>query len=153
MRLCHPLLLAAFVLPGLPAAAANPFPIDAFVEQQQFSMPRLSPDGKHLAINVRIQRGERTVPTLTIYTVPECQIVKVIMLPGYEIPVNFLWVSNHRLVVKKGLEVGWRERPVATGEVVAVDLDGGKQEYLYGYKGFQQSSRGDRYGSDYGYGR
>ena len=46
--------------------------------------------------------------------------------------------------------MGLRERPMATGEVVAVNLDGTRPEYLYGYKGFKQSSRGDRYGDDYG---
>jgi dipeptidyl aminopeptidase/acylaminoacyl peptidase len=115
-------------------------------------MPRLSPDGRHLAVNVRIKRGERTVPTMTIYTLPDLKIASTIALPGYEIPVNFMWVTNQRLVVKKGLEVGLRERPVATGEIVAVNIDGSKPEYLYGYKGFSQSSRGDRNGDDYGYG-
>jgi dipeptidyl aminopeptidase/acylaminoacyl peptidase len=61
-----------------------------------------------------------------------------------------MWVSNERLVVKKGLELGLRERPVATGEVVAVNIDGSKQEYLYGYQGYKASSRGDRHGDDYG---
>jgi dipeptidyl aminopeptidase/acylaminoacyl peptidase len=31
-------------------------------------------------------------------------------------------------------------------------MDGSKQQYLYGYDMFKSSSRGDRYGDDYGYG-
>lgn len=142
--------VAMAALPGV--SAESTVPDVAFVEQQQFSTPRLSPDGKHLAVNVRIKRGDRTVPTMHVYTLPKLEIVNAIALPGYEIPVNFLWLTNDRLAVKKGLELGLREMPAATGEVVAVNLDGSKQEYLYGYKGFQQNSRGDRYGSDYGYG-
>jgi dipeptidyl aminopeptidase/acylaminoacyl peptidase len=153
MRKLFLLALAAAGLGALPGRAAEPrVPIDAFVEQQQFSMPRLSPDGKHLAVNVRIRRGERSVPTMTVYTLPKLEIVSMIALPGFEIPVNFFWISNERLVVKKGLEIGERERPIPTGEIVAVNLDGSKQEYLYGYKGFKQSSRGDRYGDDHGEG-
>jgi dipeptidyl aminopeptidase/acylaminoacyl peptidase len=145
--------VASIALASLPAVAADKaFPIEAFVEQQQFSMPRLSPDGKHLAVNVRIKRGDRTVPTMTIYTLPKLEIVSVIALPGFELPVDFFWATNERLVVKKGLELGLRERPTATGEVVAVNLDGSTQEYLYGYKAFKQSSRGARYGDDYGTG-
>jgi dipeptidyl aminopeptidase/acylaminoacyl peptidase len=153
MRLRHSVALFSLPFATLPVLAAKqPIPVEAFVEQQQFSMPRLSPDGKHLAINVRIKRGDRTVPTMTIYSLPKLELVSTIALPGFEIPVNFFWISNQRLVVKKGLELGLREAPVATGEVVAVNVDGSKQEYLYGYKGFRQSSRGDRYGDDYGEG-
>ena len=133
-------------------AADTLIPIESFTEERQFSGPRLSPDGKHIAVNVRIKRGDRTIPTMTVYSLPELRIVSTIALPGYEIPVNFEWLSNRRLIVEKGLELGLRERPIATGEVVAVDLDGTKPEYLYGYKGFKQSSRGDRYGDDYGWG-
>ena len=147
--------LAACV-PSLRAADAGPpapglIPVDAFVEERQFSQPRLSPDGKHIALNVRIKRGDRTIPTMTVYSLPDLKIVSTIALPGYEIPVDFEWISNQRLIVEKGLELGLRDRPVPTGEVVAVNLDGSKQEYLFGYKGFRQSSRGDRYGDDYGW--
>lgn len=136
----------------LPVAHAA-VPIGAFVEQQQFSHPRLSPDGKHLAVNVRIKRGDRTVPTMTIYSLPQLQIVSTIALPGFEIPVDFSWLTNRRLVVSKGLEMGVRQAPADTGEIVAVDIDGTRAEYLYGYQNAGQSSRGSRYGADQGYGR
>ena len=147
-----PLALALALGAGQAAHAADALvPIAAFVERQQFTQPRLSPDGKHIALNVRIMRNGREVPTLSVYTLPELKPVSVIALPGFEIPVNIHWLTATRLIVEKGLEMGLRERPQATGEVVAVNLDGSKQEYLYGYKGFRQSSKGDRYGSDYGY--
>ncbi|MFL6675017.1 MAG: alpha/beta hydrolase family protein [Massilia sp.] len=153
MRLRSTLLFASVAAAGPIAHGAEPLvPIEAFVEPQQYSQPRLSPDGKHLAVNVRIKRGDRTIPTMTVYSLPALQRISTIALPGYEVPADFFWVTNQRLVVKKGLELGLRERPVATGEVVAVNLDGSKPEYLYGYKNFKQSSRGDRYGDDYGYG-
>ncbi len=145
-------LLGLALIACLPAHAATPLvPVEAFTEEIRYSTPRISPDGKHLAINVRIKRGDRMVPTLSIFTLPERKPVSTIALPGYEIPIDFTWISNERLIVRKGLEVGERERPEATGEVVALNLDGSKQEYLYGYKGFKQSSRGDRYGDDHGW--
>jgi dienelactone hydrolase len=153
MRLTSALLYACLGALPLTAPAADALiPIDAFTEAPQFSQPRLSPDGKHIAVNVRIKRGDRTIPTMTVYSLPDLKIVSMIALPGFEIPVDFGWVTNRRLIVKKGREVGLRERPEATGELVAVDLDGTKSEYLYGYKAFQQSSKGDRYGDDYGSG-
>ena len=154
MRLHHllPCTILAAAVQSLAYAADPLVPIDAFVEPIRFSQPRISPDGKHIAVNVRIQRGERSVPTMTVYSLPDLKIVSTIGLPGFELPVDFHWITNRRLVVEKGLEEGLRERPMVTGEVVAIDLDGTKQEYLYGYKGFRQSSRGDRYGDDYGWG-
>lgn len=72
---------------------------------------------------------------------------------GFEIPVDFAWLTNSRLVVRKGKEVGHRgSAPAATGEVVAVELDGSKPQYLYGYRAYRQSSKGDRYGDDDGWG-
>ncbi|WLI87472.1 S9 family peptidase [Massilia sp. R2A-15] len=153
MRLLALLICSALnVVPVLARAAEPVVPIDAFVEQMRYSKPRISPDGKHIAISVRIERGDRTVPTMTVYSLPDLKIVSTIALPGFEVPVNFQWISSRRLIVEKGLELGLRERPRRTGEVVAVDLDGTKPQYLYGYNGFQQSSRGDRYGDDYGWG-
>lgn len=152
MRLRSALGFVALAAVPLAARAAGPLtPVEAFVEEAEYSQPRLSPDGKHIAVNVRMKRGDRKIPTMTIYSLPELKPVNAIALPGYEIPVNFTWVTNRRLIVLKGLEIGLRERPIATGEVVAVDLDGTNQEYLYGYKGFKQSRRGDRYGDDYGW--
>jgi dipeptidyl aminopeptidase/acylaminoacyl peptidase len=149
------LLLSSLVLFTNAAAAAEPalIPIEHFVEEPTYSQPRLSPDGKHVAINVRMERNGRRIPTMTVYTLPELKHVSTIALPAFEIPVNFFWLSNTRLVVKKGLELGARVQPVATGEVVAVNIDGTRQEYLFGYKGFKQSIRSDRYGNDYGYGQ
>ncbi|MBC3876055.1 alpha/beta hydrolase family protein [Undibacterium flavidum] len=97
-------------------------------------------------------RNGRMVPTLTIYTLPELNHVSTMTLPKFEFPLTFRWISNTRLVITKGLELGLREIPIATGEVVAVDLDGKQFRYLYGYDNFRSSTKGDRYGDDYGYG-
>ena len=70
----------------------------------------------------------------------------------FNIPLDFYWITNKRLIVTKGIEVGLREAPQATGEVVAVDLDGGRFQYLYGYDNFNASAKGNRYGDDYGFG-
>ncbi|MEJ7805173.1 MAG: alpha/beta fold hydrolase [Telluria sp.] len=151
MKLC--LALPLLSLLPLAAAATQPalIPVEHFTEDVMYSHARLSPDGKHVAINVRVERNGRKIPTLTVYTVPELKHVSTIALPAFEIPVNFLWLTNRRLAVNKGRETGVRVAPSATGEVVAVNLDGTQQQYLFGYKAFRQSARGDRYGDDYGY--
>ncbi len=146
---CAALLLGA----GPAAASAAPVvPVESFASEPRYSHPRLAPDGKHIAVNVRIMRNGRMIPTLSVYKLPELSLVSMIAMNGYEIPNNFTWITNTRLVVSKALILGARERPIGTGELVAVDYDGGRQEYLFGYENFRYSSRGKRYGDDYGNG-
>ncbi|GAB3443205.1 S9 family peptidase [Massilia solisilvae] len=152
MRLRPALLCAALLAPYGHASAAPKVPLSAFVQDDTYSKPRLAPDGKHIAVTARIPSGGRTVPIVMIYTLPELKITGAIRMPAFEMPANYLWVSNTRLAITKAKELGSREQPVLTGEVLAVNFDGSQQEYLYGYDMFRSSRRGDRYGDDYGYG-
>lgn len=147
------LSLAVAVLAVTPAIAQQTkVPVESFVKPDQFSSPRLAPDGKHIAIKVRILRNGRTIPVLTVYSLPDLKIVSTIAMDKFEIPADFTWATNTRLIVVKGIEMGLREKPKYTGEIVAVDLDGKRPQYLFGYKNFHLSSKGDRYGDDYGSG-
>lgn len=142
---------------AIPVRAAEPvgaaaIPVDAFVHRDQYSMPRLSPDGKYLAVTVRMARGKRDVPTICVLELPTLKMLAAVQLPAFQVPADYLWVSNTRLAVTKARELGTREVPWLTGEVLAMNFDGSKQEYLYGYQGFKQNKQGRRYGDDYGYG-
>jgi hypothetical protein len=112
--------------------AAPQLPISAFVQQDEYSKPRLSPDGKHIAITVRIPSGERFVPVVSIFSLPGLKRAGGVRMPEYQEPLNYVWVSNTRLVITKAKEMGSRDRPVSNGEVLATDFDGSKQEYLFG---------------------
>jgi dipeptidyl aminopeptidase/acylaminoacyl peptidase len=156
----RPLLLSTLLLAAhaatlaapAPAPAVPTVPLAAFVYEDQFSHPRLAPDGKHLALTARIPDNDRFVPVVMVYSVPEMQVTGAIRMPAFEVPADYRWLSNTRLAITKGKELGSREKPVPTGEVLAAELDGSKQEYLYGYRMRMFSSRGDRYGNDEGYG-
>lgn len=152
MRLRSALFSACLAACYSIAHAAATIPLSAFVHEPQFTNPRLAPDGKHIAITVNVPDGDRFVPVLTFYSLPELKIVGQMRMPVFQLPLNYTWVSNTRLAIDKGLEVGSREAPVATGEVVATELDGTRQEYLFGYDMFKSSNRGGRYGDDYAHG-
>ena len=126
--------------------------LDHFVRDDEFSIPRLSPDGKHLAITARIQRGERAVPTIMVYALPDMKQISATQLRHNELALSYTWVSNTRIVLEVGKELGSREAPARTGEVIAMDLDGANQRYLYGYDMIKRSGQGDRYGDHWGYG-
>lgn len=144
-------LAAALPLSAHAQTAPALIPISAFVKEDQYSRPRMSPDGKHLAVTVRMPVDKRTIPMITFYSLPGLKVESVVRMPLFSVPVDYQWVSNTRLIVEKGLEVGSREKPQATGEVLAMDYDGQHQEYLYGYEALKYATRGARYGNDYGY--
>lgn len=149
--LCAMCALAAVVLPSR-AAPAPTVPLAAFVYEDQVAHPRLAPDGKHVALTVRIPDGDRFVPVVMIYALPGMRQTGAVRMPSFQVPADYVWITNTRLAISKGRELGSRERPVETGEILAVDIDGGKQQYLYGRDMRQSSSRGSRYGDDEGHG-
>lgn len=152
MRLRSTLLFAALATCAALPHAAPKVPLSAFVQEDEYSKPRLSPDGKYIAIIVRVPSGERLVPVVSIFSLPGLKRAGGVRMPDYQQPLNYAWVSNTRLVITKAKDLGSRDLPVSNGEVLATDFDGSKQEYLFGYEMSKKSRRGERYGDDYAWG-
>jgi dipeptidyl aminopeptidase/acylaminoacyl peptidase len=151
-------LLLASCLAALPfatqaatTAPAAQVPISAFVAEDQASNPRMSPDGKHMAVTMRVPVGKRTVPMVSFYSLPDLKLESTVRLKAFEVPADYYWVSNTRLVMEKAQELGSREAPRLTGEIMAMEFDGSKQEYLFGFDMFKFGSR-NRYDDDHSYG-
>ncbi len=121
------------------AVAAEPggsaLPIEAFTQSPPISSPRLSPDGQYVAANAAYDDGNYAV---LVYRTADMKPVSMLRLPRYELAVQIAWVSGRRLVIGKGRKVGSLEKPWPTGEIIATDLDGSRQTYIYGY---QQTGR------------
>src|SRR4051812_21597668 len=116
MRLTVTLAAAIAAIIPLLADADTPspsplVPIASFARQDQYYNPVMSPDGKHLAVTVRTPVDKRTVPMVTFYSLPDLKLESIVRMPLFSVPVNYVWVSNTRLVVQKGIEVGTREKP------------------------------------------
>lgn len=137
-------LLAKGAAPGL-------IPIQAFVEEEQYYNPQISPDGKHLAVTVRVPQGARTVPMLSFFSLPDMKQESTVRMPLFTVPASYEWTSNTRVVVEQAKEVGSREAPRRTGEVVAMDYDGTHQIYMHGYQMLMLSKQNARYGNDWAY--
>lgn len=127
------------------AAAEAPVPVEAFASSNRIRMPRLSPDGRHVSVAVDFGDGNHA---LAVYRIEDMQQTSLLRLPRYELPVQTHWVSPRRLVIAKGRKMGSREEPVPLGEIIASDLDGTNQKYVYGY---QQSTRTSGLDRGFGY--
>ncbi|MCX7513486.1 alpha/beta hydrolase family protein [Frateuria hangzhouensis] len=141
------LCAAALLAPAI-AAAVDLLPVEDFARHPALSMPRLSPDGKYIAM----RWDEGSSHALVIYRVEDMsKPASMLRMPKYELPAGITWVSPTRLVVEKGKEMGSLDMPQLTGEIIATDVDGKHQDYLYGYE-VKYSSRATTRGTDRGWG-
>lgn len=131
-------LAACFAAMGLcvsAAHAADRVPVEAFAVADTIGSPRLSPDGRHVAMSTNLGDGNHGI---AVHRVDDLARTALLRLPRYEMPVQMHWVSERRLLIAKGRLYGAREAPLAMGEIIATDFDGSNQKYVYGY---QQSTR------------
>ena len=146
-------LAAVLLSVSLAAGAATPvppqLPVASFATRAQMSMPRLSPDGKYLALRIDDRSGDQHA--LAVYRVEDMQHpASMLRMPKYELPIQITWVSPTRLVVAKGRQMGSVDKPYATGEILATDYNGKNQDYLFGYQG--GGKRGGTRGRDRSFG-
>ena len=141
-------LVAASALP-LSGFGKDLVPIEAFARHASISMPRLSPDGEHIALRMDDDDGAHA---LVVFAVADMtHPLSMLRMPKYEVPAEFEWASNTRLIIEKGKQFGAIDKPVSTGEILASDIDGKHQEYIYGYE-TEQSTRAATRGKDRGWG-
>jgi dipeptidyl aminopeptidase/acylaminoacyl peptidase len=116
------------------ANSADPglIPINDFARFPRVMSPHLSPDGSYLEVRMDDEAGE--LHSLVILKVSDMSVVNIMHMPKYELPFNVRWVGPTRLVMEKGKSFGSLTMPVGTGEIIATDIDGRNQKYLFGYK-------------------
>ncbi|MEP7185458.1 MAG: S9 family peptidase [Rhodanobacter sp.] len=150
-RFTRTMLSAACLLLPAAAAATDLIPVEDFARHVLLSSPTLSPDGKHIAVNVNDINGDSHA--LVVYDVENMKSpVSMLRLPKYEIAADVTWVSNTRIVLEKGRQYGSIDKPSLTGEILATDLDGKHQDYLYGYDAGKYGVRAGSRSSDEGWG-
>lgn len=149
-RFARTMLSAACLLLPAAAVAADLIPVEDFARHVMLSQPTLSPNGQYIAVNMNDVSGDSHA--LAIYNVDDMkQPISMLRLPKYEVAAGITWVSNTRLVVEKGKQYGSIDKPAATGEVIATDFDGKRQDYLYGFESKYGTRAGTR-AADRGWG-
>jgi len=131
MNLKNIFLNACLVLSTLTCNATELIPVEHFAKHMQYHDIELSPDGKYLAASISNAKGKRAVAIMERAT---NKVVGNLDWRGNEMPLNVTWVNDERIMVHVGMKRGARDRPFATGEVVAMNFDGSKKQMLFGFR-------------------
>ena len=110
-------------------ATANKAVLESYAKPSQFTDVKISPTGEYLASTSRNEEG--TV-SLTVLDLRKNKILSVTRGKGKESVSTFNWLNDDRLLLSMAREVGSREQPVSTGELIAMDADGSNKSILTG---------------------
>ena len=151
LRLVRTILCATCLLLPVAAFAADLVPVNDFARHPLLSRPTLSPDGRYIAVNMNDAAADSHA--LVVFRVGDMtHPVSMLRLPKYEVATDITWVSSSRLVIEKGQQFGSIDEPLSTGEIIATDLDGKHQDYLYGYQSGTYGKRASTRNNDAGFG-
>lgn len=122
------------------AQAAKPYDIEDFIRKQKFEDIKISPTGEYYAASVRVERKT----ALAILRRSDNKLMASMSIPGDRTHVDdFWWVNADRVLLSTAEKIGALEAPQPTGELYAVNVDGGKGGILVG-QSFQGEGPGTR---------
>ena len=121
-------VLLALVMPMTSAWAA--VDLAQFIRKDDFNDIKISPTGKYYAATVPLE--DKTA--LVIFTRDGNKSAGTFM-PMRNAHVNeFEWVNNERVLISIAEKYGMLDAPQPTGEIYAINADGGGAELLVGYR-------------------
>lgn len=131
-------LLAALLalMPAAPAIAAEGgadvggVDVAAYMRKDQFTDLKISPGGEYIAATMPLE--DRTV--LVVVDRGTHKPTGTFRLGANSHVSDFRWISKDRLLIGISEQFGELERPQPTGELFAMNADGGKAEMLVGFR-------------------
>ncbi|UNK50657.1 S9 family peptidase [Lysobacter sp. S4-A87] len=124
---CVAAVMAALMLTPALAQAVD---VRAFVKKEAFRDIKLSPNGDYYAATVVLE--DRTA--LAIMRRSDNALTANFRLGNNTHVDNFWWVNPERVVISMAEKIGALDQPQATGELYAINADGGKPEFLVGQR-------------------
>ena len=109
---------------------AEPVSFTDLAKHLQYRTVKISPDGTHLAATSVLKDGQTVLSLFDLVNKKGANIA-----PRQDEDVlDFWWASPNRVLYTEAEHDGGWDVPIATGELYAVNADGGAQEMLYGYR-------------------
>ncbi|MEL1263719.1 S9 family peptidase [Pseudoxanthomonas putridarboris] len=119
----------------LPTGAMAQVDVSAFIRKDKFETIKISPKGDYLAATVPLE--DRTV--LAIMRRSDNKLTGTFALSKNSHVDDFWWVNPERVLIAVAEKFGQLDQPLLTGELYAVNADGGQATILVGYRVDTQS--------------
>lgn len=131
IRLMHPLglLLISLSLLATSLAAETSQVAQKFSRGAEFSDIKISPTGAYISAITKHDGKNK----LLILDAKTKKMHHAVFFPGNAQVGNYAWVNDERIVLQKEYLKGWQDHPIYYGELFAVNADGSKAKYLFGY--------------------
>jgi dipeptidyl aminopeptidase/acylaminoacyl peptidase len=120
-----------------PQAAANGLiPIEQFTKFDEFGTVQISPNGENLAFT----QGRYGRSMLLFLNRKDKKVTGGVKADDNREIIDFDWVSNDRIIYSLAERNPGEVTPSATGEIFAIDRDGGHHVPIYGYRAGESST-------------
>lgn len=126
----HACTAAENAAPAAPPAAMS---IKNFIRLPDFSQVTISPDGTYVAALIP-QPDHPYQNLIAILDAKTSKVVHLLRSGTGALVYDYFWVSDTRIVASIAKQEGGLDTPERTGELFAIDVDGGKQINLFGYR-------------------
>ncbi|MEI8653476.1 S9 family peptidase [Pseudoalteromonas sp. Hal273] len=110
-------------------AKVDSIKLQNYAKHAQFINMKISPDGKHLAATTRTETG---AIRLTILNVSNNEIVSITEGKESEAVADFGWADNERVIVSLAQEYGSYDAPMATGDLLSINVNGKNKTIIAG---------------------
>nr|WP_238382784.1 S9 family peptidase [Lysobacter segetis] len=112
------------------APLAHALDIEPYIRKDKFDAIKISPKGDYFAATVPLE--DRTI--LAIIRRSDNKMTGSFSLGKNTVVSDFTWVNPTRVLVSPGEKFGALDRPSLTGELFAVNAEGGDPEALVGFR-------------------
>ena len=123
------ILISIILLTSHLAMADSHTPVEAFSSLPKYSQLKISPDGENYAAVVRTESGESV---LAVIGAKDLKIKNRLEIVGDRGVGEIYWVNSGRIIASLILKLGSRDRPFATGEWIALSVNGDHKGYIFG---------------------
>lgn len=110
--------------------AATPKDIKNYAKDDMWDDVKISPKGDYFSGVTRID-GKRVIVLFDAKTLKPMHSLK---FGGFAQAGNYHWISDNRIVSEKEYLKSWQDEPVNYGEYYAVNADGKRPKYVFGYQ-------------------
>ena len=123
------MLLGTLFMAVSPAVPAQ-VDVSPFVERDSFNDIKISPTGEYFAMTVWLE--DQT--GLVVMRRSDGELTATFRFRGGTHVDDFWWVNDDRVLMSISESFGSRDDPLPTGELFAMNADGGRRELLVGWR-------------------